>query len=48
MNTCIVCGREIPKGCQICCTCERNSLLNLGIVPFEDDDCAIVQDDWED
>jgi hypothetical protein len=37
MNTCVVCGREIPEGRQVCCTCEKNSLLNMGDVPFEDD-----------
>lgn len=45
MNACVVCGREIPQGRQVCCTCEKNSLLNL---PIDDPACTIVVDDWED
>ncbi len=37
MNTCVVCGREIPEGRQVCYLCEKYSLLNMGAVPFEDD-----------
>ena len=47
MNACVVCGSEIPEGYQVCCTCEKNSLLNMGAVPFDDDACMIIQDDWE-
>ncbi len=45
MNICVVCGGEIPKGYQVCCTCEKNSLLNL---PIDDPACTIVVDDWAD